>query len=736
MPKDLVIVESPAKARTVGRYLGDRYEVKASMGHVRDLPEREIGVDVEKEFKPTYVNVPGREGVLREIKRAARGAGNIFLATDPDREGEAISWHLVEAAGLQKAPLRRVVFHEITENAIREAFSHPREIDMRLVNAQQARRILDRIVGYELSPVLWKKVRRGLSAGRVQSVALRLIVDREREIEAFKPEEYWVITVTLAKAAGASGTAARPTFRATLSAISGRSGRLRVASRDEADRILADLRASRYRVASVAMKEVRTRPAPPFITSTLQQEAARRLRFGAQRTMRIAQDLYEGVQVGGGEPVGLITYMRTDSTNLSTQAVAEIADYVKAKFGAEYYDRPRLYRTRSKVAQEAHEAIRPTSVARTPESLAPYLSQDQLRVYELVWKRTVACQMKDSVADNTTVEVEAAGAPSGTVYTLRATGSVLKFPGFRIVYLESREDEDQADDDSRELVPLREGESVSLQNAEDAAGEQKFTQPPPRYSEAMLISTLEQNGIGRPSTFATIVQTIEQRDYVTRVSGRFQPTRLGMVVTDYLKGRFPEIMEVGFTSAMEENLDSIARGEAEWVPTLEEFHEPFSADVKKATEGPRVPSTELDEQSNETCEKCERPMVIKSGRFGKFLSCSGFPECRNSRPLRITTGAKCPIDGGDLLQQRGRARQGRPARPFYGCSNYPQCKFTTTRRPLKEPCPDCGKLLVERGRDGAQCLTCNYSGPRPDGAAAAGAKGGAAPQEAVAVAEG
>ncbi|MBI2965386.1 MAG: type I DNA topoisomerase [Chloroflexi bacterium] len=727
MPKDLVIVESPAKARTVGRYLGDRYEVKASMGHVRDLPERDLGVDIDANFKPTYVEVSGRENVMREIKRAAKGADSIYLATDPDREGEAISWHLVQAAGLKGAPLRRVVFHEITENAIREAFQHPREIDMRLVNAQQARRILDRIVGYELSPVLWKKVRRGLSAGRVQSVALRLIVDREREIEAFKPEEYWVITVTLAKEA-----VGNQTFRAVLSAIAGKSGKARVANREEADRILADLRASRYRVSSVVTKEVKTRPAAPFITSTLQQEAARRLRYSAQRTMRIAQDLYEGVQLGGGEPVGLITYMRTDSTNLSPQAVTEIGEFIKGKFGPEYFDRHRVYKTKSKVAQEAHEAIRPTSVQRTPESVAPFLSQDQLRVYELVWKRAVACQMKDSVADATTVDVEAAGGPSQAAYTLRAIGSVLKFAGFRIVYLESREDEDESDEDSRELVPLREGELVRLMKAEDAVGEQKFTQPPPRYSEAMLIRTLEENGIGRPSTFATIVQTIEQRDYVARLSGRFKPTKLGIVVCDYLKERFPEIMDTGFTSTMEENLDSIARGEVEWIPTLKQFHEPFKDDLQKALSGPRVPSAELDEKSEEICEKCERPMVIKTGRFGKFLSCSGFPACRNSRPLRITTGATCPVDGGEILQQQGRRRQGKPARPFYGCSNYPNCTFTTTRKPIKEPCPECGKLLVERGRDSVQCVICKYTGPRP-GAAVAG--DGKAEEEAVATAE-
>ncbi|MBI4304726.1 MAG: type I DNA topoisomerase [Chloroflexi bacterium] len=705
MPKDLVIVESPAKARTVGRFLGDQYQVKASMGHVRDLPERDLGVDLGDKFKPTYVEVPGREHVLRELRRAAKWAGSIWLATDPDREGEAISWHIVQAAGLQNAALKRVVFHEITENAIRHAFRHPRQIDLRLVNAQQARRILDRIVGYELSPVLWKKVRRGLSAGRVQSVALRLIVDREREIEAFRPEEYWVITATLSKEA-----AADKTFKATLASIQGQGGRLRVGDRTQADGIVQDLRASQYRVASVVTKEVRTRPAPPFITSTLQQEAARRLRFGAQRTMRLAQELYEGVQLGGGDAIGLITYMRTDSTHIAPQALREAADFIKQKFGPEYFDRPRTYRTKSKVAQEAHEAIRPTSMLRTPEGVAPYLSSDQQRLYDLVWKRMVACQMNDSLADSTTVEIDARGGPSSRAYVLRATGSLLKFPGFRMVYLEAREEGEEQDEESRELVPLSEGERVRLAAADGVAAEQKFTQPPPRYSEAMLIRTLEENGIGRPSTFASIVQTIEQRDYVSRVGGRFKPTKLGVVVCDYLKDGFQEIMDTGFTSNMEESLDSIARGDAEWVATLDKFYGPFKADLEKARGGPRVPTSQLDEPSEEICEKCERPMVIKTGRFGKFLSCSGFPTCRNSRPLRISTGAKCPECGGELRQQQGRASQGRPARPFYGCSNYPTCKFTTNRKPVKEPCPSCGKLLVERGRDSVQCLSCEFTG--------------------------
>ncbi|MBI4220866.1 MAG: type I DNA topoisomerase, partial [Chloroflexi bacterium] len=403
-------------------------------------------------------------------------------------------------------------------------------------------------------------------------------------------------------------------------------------------------------------------------------------------------------------------YMRTDSTHISPQALHETADYIRQKYGPDYFEKTRTYRTKSKLSQEAHEAIRPTSVLRTPESVASYLSTDQQRLYDLVWKRMVACQMTDSVADATTAEIEARGGPSGASYVLRATGTVLKFAGFRMVYMEAREEGEEQDEESRELVPLSDGERVRLTEAAGVLAEQKFTQPPPRYSEAMLIRTLEENGIGRPSTFATIVQTIEQRDYVSRVGGRFKPTKLGIVVCDYLKDGFREIMDTGFTSSMEESLDSIARGEAEWVNALDEFYKPFKADLEKAREGPRVPSSKLDEPSEEICEKCERPMVIKTGRFGKFLSCSGFPECRNSKPLRISTGATCPECGGEIRQQQGRPRQGRPARPFYGCSNYPTCKFTTSRKPVKEPCPSCGKLLVERGRDSVQCLSCEFTG--------------------------
>ncbi|MDA1257449.1 MAG: type I DNA topoisomerase [Chloroflexi bacterium] len=711
--KDLVVVESPAKARTVGRFLGPDYEVVASMGHVRDLPKRELGVDVDNGFEPTYVDVDGRKSVLTDIRKSLGGAKTVYLATDPDREGEAISWHLVEALGLRDmkdVELRRVVFHEITRSAVEEAFADYRDIDMQLVNAQQARRVLDRIVGYKLSPVLWSKIRRGLSAGRVQSVALRLIVDREREIEAFKPVEYWSVLARLAKLADASQT-----FRANLHAIDGKTGRHLVHNAEESAKVVTDLEASAYRVSKVVKREVKTRPAAPFTTSTLQQEAARRLRFGAQRTMRAAQGLYEGIQLGTGDPVGLITYMRTDSTNLATTAVAEIAEFIKAQYGPDFFSKPRVYRTKSKNAQEAHEAIRATSVLRTPESVSSHLSGDQRSLYELIWKRMVASQMTDSISDATTVDIDATGGPSGTPYTLRATGSVLKFQGFRAVYVEAKDTVSESDDDeddsdtSRALVPLDEGEVVNL---DDLKSEQKFTQPPARFSEAMLIRTLEENGIGRPSTFASIVATIESRDYVARERARFKPTKLGIAVNDFLIEWFPDIMDTGFTAGMEEKLDAVARGDIDWVPMLQEFYTPFDGTLEVAKENAeRVPRSDLDEESDEVCEECERPMVIKSGRFGKFLSCSGFPDCRASKPLRLVTGAICPEDGGELLERKGKGPRGRK---FYGCENYPNCEFSTRERPLKEPCPECGGLLVARGRDGAKCVSKeDYDGPAP-----------------------
>jgi DNA topoisomerase-1 len=713
--KSLVIVESPAKARTVGRFLGDSYTVKASMGHVRDLPEHEMGVDVEKDFKPEYHVVKGRGNVVEEIKRAAEGVESVYLATDPDREGEAISWHLVQAAHLDRnsKDLRRVVFHEITKPAIDEAFSHPRGIDMRLVNAQQARRVLDRIVGYELSPVLWSKVRRGLSAGRVQSVALRLIVEREREIEAFRPEEYWVVSVELEKKNGAVPGSAEEVspparvrrFKATLQEIAGEKGRASVPNGERATAIKADLDAASYAVEDVRQKEVHQRPQPPFTTSTLQQEAARSLRMNAQRTMRIAQELYEGVQLGSGDPVGLITYMRTDSTNLAESALHEAHEFIKLRWGPQYAHRPRTYKTKSASAQEAHEAIRPTSVMRAPEEVARFLSPDQRRLYELIWRRMVASQMPDTVLDQTTADI-AATAPLNRRYTLRATGSVIRFPGFRLLYIESREqDEKDEEEESRELPPLSRGEPLNLGRVNT---EQKFTQPPPRYSEAMLIRALEEKGIGRPSTYATIVGTIAERDYVAREKNRFKPTKLGIAVCDLLTANFPEVLDPGFTAEMESRLDSIAEGKAEWVPVLKEFFGPFQSKLAAARQAPRVPREALVEETSETCEKCERPMVIRTGRFGKFLSCSGFPECRNARPIQVPTGIVCPKCGeGELVERKNRR-----GNTFWGCNSYPKCDFLVGQRPQKEPCPECGSLVIAAGRNRVRCTKCGYSASR------------------------
>ena len=632
--RDLVIVESPAKARTVGRFLGDKYIVKASMGHVRDLPKSKLSVDVENlTFDPTYENVRGRATLIAEIKKAAKQADSVYLATDPDREGEAISWHLVEAAELGKAKnLKRVVFHEITNSAVAEAFSHPREIDMELVNAQQARRILDRIVGYKLSPVLWGKVKRGLSAGRVQSVALRIIVDREREIEAFNPVEYWVITVDLETESGSR----KFTFNANLTSVPDQEGKPVVDNESTAMAIKTDLEVATYTVSKVTRKEAKQRPRPPFTTSTLQQQAARSFRYSAQRTMRIAQDLYEGMEIGSAEPVGLITYMRTDSVNLSQNALEEAMSFIKSTYGDEYSTGPKKYKTRSKSAQEAHEAVRPTSALNTPDKLKPFLSSEQLRLYTMIWKRTIASQMADAIVDNTGVDIIAA-APNGNEYTVRATGSVIKFDGYRKLYIETK-DEDAEDDDSKQLPPMNEGD---VHNKQTVNADQKFTQPPPRYTEANLIRFLEEQGIGRPSTYASIVGTIEGRQYVDREKSRFKPTPMGIAVSDFLSEHFPNIMDTGFTSGMESKLDAVAEGKQDWVEMLKEFFDPFDKAVTETNKNAeRVPRDKLVQVSDEKCEGGD-DLVIRTSRFGKFLSCGKFPECRvaiSTRPGERATG--------------------------------------------------------------------------------------------------
>ena len=681
----------------------------ASMGHVRDLPKREIGVAVDNGFKPKYSVLPDKRKVVAEVKKASAAADTVYLATDPDREGEAIAWHLIEAAKIAKSKVRRVVFHEITAGAVKDAFDHPRGIDVQLIDAQQARRVLDRLVGYDLSPVLWKKVRRGLSAGRVQSVALRLIVDREHEIRAFVSEEYWTIEALLAKADGAKEPVA---FKADLRAVKGKKGRISIPNGEEAARITSDLEPAGFSVAKVATRERKNRPAPPFITSSLQQEAFRKLRFTTRRTMAVAQQLYEGIDIGGEGSVGLITYMRTDSTNVAMSAVHETRDYIRERFGPGYApERPRFYTKRVKGAQEAHEAIRPTSVRRDPDSVRRHLTSEQHRLYDLIWRRMLASQMADALLDATSVDIEAGGTRSGDVYAFRATGSVIKFPGFRRLYLEDRDDVAKDKDADAPLPVLAQADVLDSRGITPS---QHFTQPPPRYTEASLVRALEEQGIGRPSTYAPTIATVLARDYARKDRNRLTPTKLGIAVSGLLTQHFPDIMDVGFTARVEEELDDIASGEREWTPVLKEFYGPFTESVQRALEeAERVPRDQIDEESDEVCEKCERPMVIKSGRFGRFLSCSGFPECRNSKPLMQRTGVDCPEDGGELVERQGRGK-GRGPKKFYGCTNYPECTFTTNQRPLPQPCPDCGKLLVASGRQNARCAACGFRGPVPE----------------------
>ena len=697
----LVIVESPAKARTIGRFLGPGYTVKASMGHVRDLPKSKLGVDVAQNFQPTYTVLKEKLPVVKELQESVQRAREVILATDLDREGEAIAWHLIEATRAHDKPVRRIVFHEITEEAIREALAHPRGIDMRLVNAQQARRVLDRLVGYEISPLLWRKVKSGLSAGRVQSVALRLVVDREREIQAFVPQEYWTIEVDLVPTG--NGAQEPVPFAAALVRVRGEKPDL---PNEEAARAVArELEASQYWVVAVKERQKQRRPAPPFITSTLQQEAGRKLRFPVSLTMQLAQQLYEGVELGPEGSVGLITYMRTDSTQVAASAQQRAREVIAARWGADFLpERPPVYAKKAKGAQEAHEAIRPTDPARDPESVRPYLTPRQYQLYRLIWERFIASQMAPAIYDTVTVEI-AAGPTFGAdaPYLLRATGSVVRFPGFLVVYREER-DEDEVDElDQRPLPPLATGEVLRLLAVRP---EQHFTQPPPRYSEATLVKTLEELGIGRPSTYAPTIETLKQRRYVVVEDRKLVPTELGMLVTDLLVQHFPDVVDVGFTSRLEEELDEIAAGERDWVPVVREFYEPFHRQVEEAEQ--TMERVRLaDQPSGEVCELCGRPMVIKESRFGRFLSCSGFPECKNKRPLLEKIGVRCPQCGeGEIVVRRSRK-----GRTFYGCSRYPDCDFVSWERPTGERCPQCGGVLVvsvRRGQESVRCSSCSY----------------------------
>ena len=698
--KSLVIVESPAKARTVGQMLGKKYLVTASQGHVRDLPKSKIGVDIEQDFAPSYVVMPDKRAILKDLKKAGDEAIQIYLATDPDREGEAISWHLQAAADWDQRPEppKRVVFHEITKEAVQEAFENPREIDMQLVNAQQARRILDRLVGYQISPLLWRRVQRGLSAGRVQSVALRMVVDRERDIQAFVPVESWTLEAQLRKQVGPEGQ--KDEFTGVLHSLKGQKGRLTIATEEEARRYEAELDGASYAVAAVKKREVRQRPAAPFTTSTMQQEAGRKLRFTAQRTMVVAQQLYEGLAVGDGGPVGLITYMRTDSIQVAQSALSEVRDYIGKRYGKEYLpDKPRMHRNKAKAAQEAHEAIRPTSIRRDPQSLKPYLNREQLSLYTLVWERMLASQMADARSEATTVDIDASCRKSANIYNFRATGSVLKFPGFRSVYLESRDD--AADEDGRQALPTLVGGDPLDCLKLDAL--QHFTEPPPRFTEATLIKAMEEKGIGRPSTYAPTIGTLLDRHYVSKEQNRLVPTPLGTTVTDLLTEYFTDVMDLEFTAKMEEELDDVSRGEREWVPMLGEFYDPFQKALEAAQSS--MPRTKVEEETDEVCENCGMPMVIKTGRFGRFMACTGFPDCKTTKPLLKRTGSTCPKCGGDIVERRARGK----GRSFYGCSRYPQCDFITNRKPLPTPCPECGGLMVQSNRSTGACTTCNWT---------------------------
>ena len=703
MTNRLVIVESPTKAKTIEKYLGRDYHVRASLGHVRDLPKSKLGVDVDHDFKPQYLVPREKSKHLKELKTAAQKADEIYLATDPDREGEAIAWHLAETIDPGNRPVRRVEFHEITKNAVLDAMRHPRQIDAKRVDAQQARRILDRLVGYQISPLLWKKVRRGLSAGRVQSAALRLVVEREREIEAFDPIEYWTIEAELAKQEPANSRRRQPrSFVATLLEIDG--DKADISDEARATAVVNDLDHANYAVEAVRRREQQRNPPAPFTTSTLQQEANRKLGFTAKRTMMVAQQLYEGIEIARGESVGLITYMRTDSTNVAQSAVDEARKYIGEKHGADYVsETPRVYQTRSRLAQEAHEAIRPTSVYRTPENLKNYLNRDQMRLYELIWKRFVATQMAAARIEITTVDILASRQGLTTRYRFRVSGSVVVFPGFLALYTEAR-DEDVAleDEDRKPLPPLSEGEVLDLLKL---APLQHFTQPPPRYTEASLVKALEDRGIGRPSTYAPILSTIQDRGYVLRADKRLEPTELGSIVNDLLVEHFPDVVNVDFTATMEERLDDIAQGREPWVPVLRQFYGPFSESVSEAErEMERVSLPVV--MAGEKCEKCGREMVIKMGRYGKFIACPGFPECRNAKPFLQRIGVLCPECESDIVERRTKKR-----RIFYGCARYPECEWTSWQKPLPQPCPNCGGLLVELQRDRAKCIACESTFP-------------------------
>lgn len=683
----LVIVESPAKAKTIERYLGSKYKVKASMGHIRDLPRSQMGVSKENNFEPKYITIRGKGPVLKELKNAAKKVKKVFLAADPDREGEAIAWHLAHSLNVDITSDCRVVFNEITKDAIKESFKHPRPINMDLVDAQQARRILDRLVGYNISPLLWKKVKKGLSAGRVQSIAVRLIIDREKEIKAFVPEEYWTIESELIKG--------KDHFSASFHALANKE-KIDLKSEQDVEAILKQMEGDKFKVVSVSKKERKRNPSPSFITSSLQQEAARKLNFRARKIMMLAQQLYEGIELGAEGTVGLITYMRTDSTRISEVAQKEAAEYIQKEFGENYLkENERKEKKQSNNTQDAHEAIRPTSTFRDPNSVKQYLSRDQFRLYKLIWERFLASQMAQAVMDTMSVDLQ-----NGNVL-FRANGSKIKFPGFMKIYVEGTDD--QVEEKNKMLPDLKEGDEVFKKDIEP---KQHFTQPPPRYTEARLVKTLEESGIGRPSTYAPTLDTIQKRGYVALDNKRFVPTELGEICNELMLEFFPDILDVDFTAKMEQDLDNVEDGKVRWVEIIDEFYQDFEKHLAKAEE--EMQSVEIkDEPAGEDCELCSNPMVFKMGRYGKFMACSNFPDCRNTKAIVKEIGVTCPkCKEGSIIERKSKKK-----RIFYGCNRFPECDFISWDKPLPRSCPKCeGPLVEKKLKKGVQvqCIECDY----------------------------
>ena len=672
--KTLVIVESPSKAKTIGKYLGSRYKVVASVGHVRDLPKSKLGIDVENDFEPQYISIRGKGDLIKELKKEAKKAGKIYLATDPDREGEAISWHLAFLLGIDPGSPCRIEFNEITKNRIKEAIKNPRAIDLSLVDAQQARRVLDRLVGYQISPLLWRKVRKGLSAGRVQSAALKIICDREKEIRSFVPEEYWTITAEFNK---------KKNFTAKLNYKNGK--KIKISSKEENDKILEELSYNKYSVSKIIEKPRVKKPYAPFTTSSMQQDAANKLNFNTRKTMVVAQQLYEGIDVGKRGTMGLITYLRTDSVRVSDEAKAAAASYVTEEFGEEY-SANNIFSSKRKDVQDAHEAIRPSDVNLKPEGIKEYLSGDQFKLYKLIWTRFVASQMAAARYDSMQVDIE------NGKYRFRANGSKRLFDGYQKVYKTADEEKDNL------LPELNEGEELKLI---DIKGEQNFTQPPARFTEASLVKTLEELNIGRPSTYAPIVGTLAERRYVKKEKKSLIPSELGFLVTGLMEEYFKEIVDVRFTASMEDRLDEVETTGHEWKQIIRDFYGPFRKDLEKADAAIEKVVVE-DKPTGEVCELCGKPMVFKAGRYGDFIACSGYPECRNTKPILKAIGVKCPKCGKDVIEKKSKR-----GKIFYGCSGYPKCDMSYWNKPVNKACPKCGSLLTEKITKGEKGLVCS-----------------------------